>query len=493
MIDDRGRRTHDTCACTCWHCVVGPAVDRAIVPGQRVAVDVTHLLDPLPGSGPVTADTDRMTCAEALNLAKWWAATKGIHAFPIAISWDDRKQATNKRPLTDHGHLDGTTDPAELERLFNAKSPRPGEVWGVGLWPGPSGHLVLDPDIKNGEHGDDELAALEAEHGKLDTMRGVTASGGGQVWLKKPAGVHIGNADLAPGVNVRSDDGGLVAIGTHTPWGSWDHDEATPRTPIDSPGWLLDRLTSSAGSGGGKGRWAPLDRSKLHSADLACLEAAERLGGHDAYVGGDGYVMIVSPHKTAGGSASIGHIGPGVMKVFTDGWEPLQQNGVYDVDQLTALANPDTSNDLLAGLRNGAWLDAQEFPALRYHLPGIVPEGSSLLVGPPKIGKSWLVLSLALAAAAGGQALGQPIDARPVFYLALEDGGPAATGPLPHPPRHRPDPAGVRVQDHRPTRDDRPDDRSVACPASRRRPTRHPRHARQSHATSLTRRIVLRP
>jgi AAA domain len=78
--------------------------------------------------------------------------------------------------------------------------------------------------------------------------------------------------------------------------------------------------------------------------------------------------------------------------------------------------------DLLAGLRNGAWLDAQDFPPLRYHLPGIVPEGSSLLVGPPKIGKSWLVLALALAAAAGGRALGQPIDARPVFYLALEDG-----------------------------------------------------------------------
>jgi hypothetical protein len=83
---------------------------------------------------------------------------------------------------------------------------------------------------------------------------------------------------------------------------------------------------------------------------------------------------------------------------------------------------PDCDDDLLAGLRDGAWLDAQDFPPLRYHLPGIVPEGSSLLVGPPKIGKSWLVLSLALAAAAGGVALGQHVDARPVFYLALEDG-----------------------------------------------------------------------
>lgn len=78
--------------------------------------------------------------------------------------------------------------------------------------------------------------------------------------------------------------------------------------------------------------------------------------------------------------------------------------------------------DLLAGLRNGAWLEAQDFPPLRYHLPGIVPEGSTLLVGPPKIGKSWFVLALALAAALGGWVLGQHVDARPVLYLALEDG-----------------------------------------------------------------------
>ena len=45
-----------------------------------------------------------------------------------------------------------------------------------------------------------------------------------------------------------------------------------------------------------------------------------------------------------------------------------------------------------------------------------------LLVGPPKIGKSWLVLSIALAAADGGTALGLQIPKRPVLYLALEDG-----------------------------------------------------------------------
>ncbi len=77
---------------------------------------------------------------------------------------------------------------------------------------------------------------------------------------------------------------------------------------------------------------------------------------------------------------------------------------------------------LLAGLRNGAWLDAQDFPPLAYAVPGVIPEGSVLLVGPPKIGKSWFVQAVTLAAAAGGKMLGLDIPKRPVLYLALEDG-----------------------------------------------------------------------
>lgn len=84
----------------------------------------------------------------------------------------------------------------------------------------------------------------------------------------------------------------------------------------------------------------------------------------------------------------------------------------------------DNDNELLADLHNGSWLDSQDFPPLAYAIPGVLPEGSSLLVGPPKIGKSWFVLSLALAVAAGGRALGaiEVGNARPVLYLALEDG-----------------------------------------------------------------------
>jgi hypothetical protein len=62
------------------------------------------------------------------------------------------------------------------------------------------------------------------------------------------------------------------------------------------------------------------------------------------------------------------------------------------------------------------------FPAPRWAVPGILCEGVSLICGPPKVGKSWMALSLGLAIAAGGRAFGAiPVRAGPVLYLALED------------------------------------------------------------------------
>ncbi len=62
------------------------------------------------------------------------------------------------------------------------------------------------------------------------------------------------------------------------------------------------------------------------------------------------------------------------------------------------------------------------FPDPRWAIPGILPEGLTVLGGKPKYGKSWMALSISLAIACGGVALGQiPVEAGEVLYLALED------------------------------------------------------------------------
>ena len=75
----------------------------------------------------------------------------------------------------------------------------------------------------------------------------------------------------------------------------------------------------------------------------------------------------------------------------------------------------------MSPIHNGAYLDEQVFPEPSWCVPGIIPEGCCILSGHPKIGKSFLVLAVALAAASGGRVLGVEVEARPVLYMAMED------------------------------------------------------------------------
>lgn len=87
-------------------------------------------------------------------------------------------------------------------------------------------------------------------------------------------------------------------------------------------------------------------------------------------------------------------------------------------------ADPDALARLMA--RRTSWnaveLLAAVFPPPRWAVEGIVAEGVTLLAGPPKVGKSWLALGVAVAVSEGGKALGKvDVEAGDVLYLALED------------------------------------------------------------------------
>lgn len=65
---------------------------------------------------------------------------------------------------------------------------------------------------------------------------------------------------------------------------------------------------------------------------------------------------------------------------------------------------------------------AATFPEPRWAVPGLIPEGLSLLVGPPKVGKSWVGLALGMASGGGGVAFGTvPVPTGGALVLALED------------------------------------------------------------------------
>jgi len=71
---------------------------------------------------------------------------------------------------------------------------------------------------------------------------------------------------------------------------------------------------------------------------------------------------------------------------------------------------------------NAQALLSMKLPDPAWVVPGLLPQGFTILAGNPKLGKSWLALNLAMAVAQGGMVLGKvKVEAGAVLYLALED------------------------------------------------------------------------
>jgi putative DNA primase/helicase len=84
----------------------------------------------------------------------------------------------------------------------------------------------------------------------------------------------------------------------------------------------------------------------------------------------------------------------------------------------------DTERDIELTFKSAEDLEKMDIPEISWIVPGIIPEGLTLLFGKTKTGKSWLALGLAVAIADGGRAFGKiPMEEYQgaVLYLALED------------------------------------------------------------------------
>src|SRR5262245_56387180 len=79
-------------------------------------------------------------------------------------------------------------------------------------------------------------------------------------------------------------------------------------------------------------------------------------------------------------------------------------------------------NETLSRIVTAQTILDTEYPEPKWAVKGIFPEGTTFIAGPPKFGKSVLVLNIAVAVSEGGKALGHfDVDQGSVLYLALED------------------------------------------------------------------------
>lgn len=273
-------------------------------------------------------------------------AAFGLYVFPCK-PYDH--PTGPKAPYTNHGLNEATVDPSVIRSWW--------EQWPdalVGINCGRSGLVVVDLDVKDGHDGPDDWQRHLDGRKVPSTFKVQTPSGGWHGWYrdggvryKSHAGL-LGRGDPAKpsGVDIRAIGGYVIAPGQA---GYTWHAEQ-PMSLDDIP--VLPReILPETSSEGGAGPWRQIEPEKMHPADLAALEALQKLGGHSAYLS-DQHVKITRPGKIAGTGATIGYLAPGTARVWTSNWPPLEER-LYDADELRKIAGfsepePETPEDVEA-------------------------------------------------------------------------------------------------------------------------------------------------
>ena len=166
-----------------------------------------------------------------------------------------------------------TTHREQVEKLFP-------EVDAEGLLSAESnvaiatgnGLFVVDLDPRHGS--DASIADLQEEHGALPETRTVkTPSGGLHKYYKAPVGHRVPNSTskLGPGIDIRGDDGYVVAPPSVTDVGAY---ELVSDAPIsDAPPWLLAAVTQPRAAKEALEQ-APETLSTISEADYVTLLSA---------------------------------------------------------------------------------------------------------------------------------------------------------------------------------------------------------------------------
>jgi hypothetical protein len=133
---------------------------------------------------------------------------------------------------------------------------------------------------------------------------------------------------------------------------------------------------------------------------------------------------------TVGDEYTSGRIDPSGPGSWVELAEYFEDRGVAEMASvISGIARALRSAEQIVGeqvpgaLVTAAELEHMQIAEPRYAVPGLLVAGLCMLASKPKVGKSWLALDVAIAAASGGKALGviDIPEAGDVLYLALED------------------------------------------------------------------------
>lgn len=362
------------------------------------------------------------------------AAPQLAHALAYAaMGWPvlPLRPGTKAPALPPPGFHLASTDPSQVREWFEAAPD-----YGVGIRPGPAGLVALDVDDKDGKTGSLELEALEGQHGRLPpTLVQRTPSGSRHLFFALPKGMTVGNANLTPSIDVRSDAGYVAAEptvidGTSYAFLDWDILAGESPQVAQAPAWLVAILairSAPPARNAGVGLEAVTQfadartiaelRSALNALDpdpyqgwIDCGIRLKGLGnaGRELWMTWSQQSPKFDPREAAQKWASFTASQTGYQAVFTAahaaGWVNPRSRGA----SLNGHAAP-AANETLGPHPLAQWVEVDAEPiAPRWVIPGFIAQGLVMIAGAHGGGKTTALLPLALVAA-GLHAPGDPL------------------------------------------------------------------------------------
>jgi hypothetical protein len=391
----------------------------------------------------MTTAFDKKEIVDQMLTAALDLAARGWPVFPCKTRGQNAK-----RPFTQHGFKDASTDPGTIRNWW---SRWPGAA--IGVPTGPSiGCFVLDVDLPQGP---DSIKTLEAQHAPLPaTAMQRTGSGGFQCFFRWPQGVEIRNSTgkLGPGLDVRGLGGYVLVPPSLHPSGNCYEWITNGTRPADAPGWLVDLITKSA----------PEPKQEPTAKTRPATSKGTTAYGRKALADEAEKVATATPttRNTTLNTAAckIGHLVAGNEIEEADAW-----NALLDAAQRCALSEGEARKTIRSGLEagmkdprsapprrdqagpaqeqsntsseknhssissdtkveffNAADLEHEVIPPLTWIVPGMLPVGLAWLVGAMKAGKSHFVLDMLVSIATGSMFLDAECEKAEALYLDLE-------------------------------------------------------------------------
>lgn len=307
----------------------------------------------------------------------------------------------DKKPYTEHGFHDASKNLGQIEEWWATFSDAL-----IGVPTGSGSHLLvvdIDPE------GESWYAAhLES----LDVKRvHQTKRGHHLLYKMPPLDIRNSAGQIAPGVDIRAEGGYIIWWPAHGL-----HAEGDLEALSEPPAWLLERLvrpktngvhtapTPSNGLKEGQGRRNVTLTALAGSMRRAGLSAAAILDALHK----ENYERFEPPLP----SAEVNIIASQAAK-----WE----QGAVKIPAAEDKSPPSADDEPIA-IPTLQEINVMEVRYRPWFYQQLLTSGAFLITGRPKVGKSWLLMQLAISAARGEEFLGfECAGAEHCLYIACED------------------------------------------------------------------------